>query len=85
VPEADVVAFRDVLTGGGEAMGDDGADAVARIRLCAMRFSNDSSNGREYSSLKYRCRARFSDGDGERTATGDVELGVSRYPSASSS
>lgn len=83
MPDADVVALRDVLTGGGEAMGDDGADAVARIRLCAIRFSNDSSNGREYSSRKYGCRARFSEGDGERTAT--EEPGVSRYPSASSS
>lgn len=52
MPDADAAALRDVLTGDGEAMGDDGADAVARIRLCAIRLSNDSSHGREYSSRK---------------------------------
>jgi hypothetical protein len=66
-------------------MGDDGADAVALIRLSDMRASNVSSNGRLYSSRKCGCRARFSDGEGERTATGVVEFGSSWYPSASSS
>lgn len=46
-PELDAAAFRDdfvgATVGGGEAMGDDGADAVARRRLCEIRLSNVSS------------------------------------------
>jgi hypothetical protein len=71
--------------GAGEAMGDEGADAVARMRLWEIRVSKDSSKGREYSSRKKGCRARFSEGEGERTVTVEVVLGNSWYPSASKS
>lgn len=66
-------------------MGDEVADAVARIRLWEIRFSKDSSKGNEYSSRKKGCLARFSDGEGERTAAVDVALGNNWYPSASKS
>lgn len=57
----------------GDGAGDDGIDAVVRIRRNEMRDSNDSSNGNANSSRKKGCPERFSNGDGEGIETG-VEL-----------
>jgi hypothetical protein len=57
----------------GDGAGDDGMDAVARIRRNEMIVSNDSSNGSVNSSRKKGCPERFSDGEGEGIDTG-VEL-----------
>ena len=57
--------------GMGEAAGDEGADAVARIRRCEMMVSYTSSKGSENSSRKKGCTAKFSVGDGE-----PIDIGV---------
>lgn len=43
-------------------------DAVARRRRAATSESRASSAGSEYSSLKYGCIERFSEGDGDLIA-----------------
>lgn len=57
--------------GGGEAAGDEGADAVALIRRWEMMASNTSSKGSENSSRKKGCVAKCSLGDGE-----PIDIGV---------
>lgn len=61
-------------TGIGEAAGDEGADAVARIRRWEMIDSNSSSKGNENSSQK----TRFSLGDGEPIDIGAKLLDLER-------
>ena len=65
-------------TGIGEAAGDEGADAVARIRRWEMIDSNSSSKGNENSSRKKGCAAKFSLGDGEPIDIGAKLLDLER-------
>ena len=65
-------------TGIGEAAGDEGADAVARIRRWEMIDSNSSSKGNENSSRKKGCAAKFSLGDGEPIDIGAELLDLER-------
>lgn len=74
-----------VMTGAGEAAGDDGAEAVARRRRWAMMGSN-SSYGSVNSSRKNGWLSKFCEGDGDRFDIGErLDLWYERYPSASNS